>query len=168
MWRIGSTLPTVCAVRINGAPRHDRTATPRCDPQPAGACLCAGATAEIRAMSKQLPGRTSGQMRDAPAGAVFVWCTSHTAYPHALARHLGREDLLIMPSSWLASNRVRGVSLPVVLDHALAASHAYQDALSWLRQRNLLVGWLCPPPSQTRSHASEHKPAACPPPREAS
>ena len=41
-------------------------------------------------------GRSSEQMKAAPAGAVYVWVNSMLGYPKALARAVGREDLRIV------------------------------------------------------------------------
>ena len=42
-------------------------------------------------------GRTTRQMENAPYGATFVWCSNHGLhYPRMLAKHLGRDDLIIV------------------------------------------------------------------------
>lgn len=54
-------------------------------------------------------GRTMRQMKDAPRGAVFVWCNAHLSYPRRLAKAIGRDDLLVVvPLSWLAPHNVYG------------------------------------------------------------
>jgi hypothetical protein len=68
--------------------------------------------------SQRGTGRTTKQMRDAPQGAIFVWCNGHTDYPRALARHLGREDLRIEPRSFVESNTHMATSKPIIQDHA--------------------------------------------------
>jgi hypothetical protein len=60
-------------------------------------------------------GRTTRQMLDAPKGALYVWCNKHLDYPRALARHLGRADLVVVSPSY----ERRGYSSAlVILDHA--------------------------------------------------
>ena len=67
-------------------------------------------------------GVTSAQMRDAPFGAVFVWCNSALHYPETLARHLGRNDLIIRPASWLTPDNVLTSRRRIVIDHAMNTS----------------------------------------------
>ena len=66
-------------------------------------------------------GRTTRQMREAPHGALFVWCNAHTNYPSLLAANLGRADLRVVGLPWLTDGgeRLRGVSCAIVLDHAV-------------------------------------------------
>ena len=83
-------------------------------------------------------GRTTEQMRAAPEGAIYVWVNSVLAYPKGLAHHLGRSDLEVVPESWLEPKRVRGLTRPVVLDHALKIARPDQrGALSYLQRRGL-------------------------------
>lgn len=65
-------------------------------------------------------GETARQLKDAPQGATFVWCTDDLAYPKRLARALKREDIHIVGVSWVREERWRGVKFPsrVILDHA--------------------------------------------------
>lgn len=64
-------------------------------------------------------GRTTQQMKDAPHGALFIWCTGDTRYPKALARLLGRDDLQIVPLSFLSGPSGLGRTFTgLVLDHA--------------------------------------------------
>jgi hypothetical protein len=66
-------------------------------------------------------GRTTKQMKDAPQGAVFVWCNASLNYPRNLAMQLGRTDLRIFGPSVFDEEayRLRGLELPaIVLDHA--------------------------------------------------
>lgn len=69
-------------------------------------------------------GRTTRQMKEAPKGALFIWCTSNdTLYPRALARDLDREDLVIIRLPRFASeiDQHRGRRYPaVIVDHAAA------------------------------------------------
>jgi len=66
-------------------------------------------------------GWTSQQMREAPQGAVYVWCNAHLDYPRDLARHLRREDLVIVAPhqiEWPETTRYRTRRSGIVLDHA--------------------------------------------------
>ena len=79
-------------------------------------------------------GATTRQMQEAPKGAVFVWCNDKTSYPRDLARHLGRDDLLIKSPEWL-EHRWHGLSLTgVIVDHSASLTRAqwegYQGALT--------------------------------------
>lgn len=64
-------------------------------------------------------GRTTRQLMEAPPGAIYV-CPhpAEASYTQALARHLHRTDLRIETPAFLHGNRWRGITLPVVLDHA--------------------------------------------------
>lgn len=81
-------------------------------------------------------GRTTRQMQEAPAGAVFVWCTSELWYPQDLARRLGREDLeIIRPSQlqpqWFMGRTVKGL----VIDHAASLGLSQYEAVDYIRTR---------------------------------
>lgn len=64
-------------------------------------------------------GHTTHQMEKAPQGATFVWCNNDAHYAKLLAGHLGRDDLIIKPSSWFHEGflrfKFRG---QIVVDHA--------------------------------------------------
>jgi len=68
--------------------------------------------------SKRGTGRTTQQMRDAPYGACFVWCTEQLGYPRRLAMWLQRGDLTIIPPSQDLDDFHRGTTWAVVRDHA--------------------------------------------------
>lgn len=92
-------------------------------------------------MSDRQTGRTTQQMLEAPRGAVYVWCNSRMAYPRALADHIGRGDLHIMPLSWLCQRIALKPGLGgIVLDHAAQPDSEQLAALAYLRDR------LNPPP----------------------
>ena len=74
--------------------------------------------------------RTTEQMKSAPRGAVFVWCTENLAYPRALAAHLGRQDLELRTPSWCATGLRGREPCAVVLDHAARLSQAGMQALT--------------------------------------
>jgi hypothetical protein len=62
---------------------------------------------------------TTAQMKMAPPGAVFIWCTTDISYPKSLAWSLGREDLQIWPSPKLDERYIRGrLFQSFVVDHA--------------------------------------------------
>jgi len=65
-------------------------------------------------------GRTTEQIRNAPLGAIFIWCNFDTDYPKMLAWELDRRDLLIWSRSILSnSDPLRGRRLKgIVVDHA--------------------------------------------------
>jgi hypothetical protein len=91
-------------------------------------------------MSDRQTGQTTQQMNNAPLGAVFVWCNSRTHYPQALAKTLGREDLVVRPLSWLERRNVMGRTFPgVVVDHAAPCDTEAYEALNYLRTRCVMV-----------------------------
>jgi hypothetical protein len=62
---------------------------------------------------------TTAQMKMAPPGSIFIWCTTDISYPKHLARSLGREDLQIWPSPKLDERYIRGrLFQSFVVDHA--------------------------------------------------
>lgn len=63
-------------------------------------------------------GRTSQQIKDAPVGAIFVWCNEGLSYVNALAEHLGRKDVKIVRASYYKIGYTAGLSRPIVIDHA--------------------------------------------------
>lgn len=71
------------------------------------------------ASNTTLPGRTSQQLLDAPRGATFVWCTNNLSYVRALARHLGRTDLVLVGKVGLEHSLCHGRRGLIVVDHAL-------------------------------------------------
>lgn len=85
-------------------------------------------------------GHTTQQMKDAPKGAVFVWCNSRIDYPLNLAKTLGRDDLVVRPLSWLEPRNVMGRNFPgVILDHAAQPGSEGHAALHYLRTRGVLT-----------------------------
>ena len=79
-------------------------------------------------------GETSRQMLAAPQGAVFVWNNNHIAYAKALARRLGREDLVVVRLEWLTGNAWRGTTLTgLVIDHAAGLTVEQADRASCIR-----------------------------------
>lgn len=80
-------------------------------------------------------GTTTRQMKEAPKGAVFVWCTGHIDYPILLARKIGREDLQIKTPTWL-EDRWRGLELTgVVVDHAARLTDRQWDGFHGAQTR---------------------------------
>lgn len=86
-------------------------------------------------------GRTFNQIKNAPQGAIFVWCSHDTSHPTRLARMAGRTDLSIRPSSWLDWRNVAGLEIPnVVIDHAARISgKGTQDVLMRLKASGTVV-----------------------------
>ena len=71
-------------------------------------------------------GHTSYQMEKLPERGVYIWCNGDITYPKALAKFLGREDILVAPSTYY------------VLDHHLeslarkhGAKHFTVDHAYW-------------------------------------
>jgi hypothetical protein len=85
-------------------------------------------------------GRTTQQMKDAPKGAVFVWCNHMLDYPEQLKKRIGRDDLKIVAPGWLTFESWRGMKLSgVVIDHAARLSdkqfNSYQEAKARVRRK---------------------------------
>ncbi len=113
-------------------------------------------------------GRTSAQMREAPAGAIFIWCNGQLDYPCRLAHHLGRTDLEIFglgmldrPDRFFGRN-----SIHIVLDHAAVPSPRQRAMLAELETRcrvrrppleivNLAVERINPPPVDLTAYAMQ-------------
>jgi len=81
-------------------------------------------------------GRTTRQMQDAPIGGIFVWVNSMVSYPKSLAKHLGRDDLVIQPLHWLRIENIAGRDgLKIVVDHAAMLDDRNYDALACAKAR---------------------------------
>lgn len=65
-------------------------------------------------------GQTTEQLRNAPHGAIFVWCNDSLSYPRQLAAKLKRGDLRIVGYSFFDDKYSwRGITASaIVLDHA--------------------------------------------------
>jgi hypothetical protein len=76
-------------------------------------------------MSERGSDRTTKAMREAPRGAIYVWCGNDISYAKDLALHLVRDDLIIcrgnIRSVEIAAQGTRHI---VVVDHA---RHAFND-----------------------------------------
>lgn len=89
-------------------------------------------------------GRTSKQMLSALPGAVFVWCNVHAEYARALARCLGRPDLVIVtPKVFFEGKGYLITTAPVLIDHAyrpttLREEDCYLEAKKHLRAQGQL------------------------------
>lgn len=91
-------------------------------------------------MTDRQTGLTTRQIKDAPVGAVYVWCNSATSYPKALAHDLGRKDIQVKPLSWLAPQNVYGHNIAaVVIDHAARLDALAYEAIGYLRAHNSLI-----------------------------
>lgn len=86
-------------------------------------------------------GTTTNQMKSAAQNALYVWCNQYLNYPKALARHLRREDLQIVPPCHLdIPDAIRGLRRDVVIDHAAALTHRQMDVYGeYLRYRETLT-----------------------------
>lgn len=81
-------------------------------------------------------GTTSAQMLNAPAGCVFVWCTSDLFYPTELSRNLGRTDLEIVRPSWLTDQRWQGREFTgIELDHHCKLTTEQYDCFEYALTR---------------------------------
>ena len=82
-------------------------------------------------------GRTTKQLREAPRGALFIWCNGNLAYARSMAANLGRSDIDIRgPDVFDAhgSLQLRGRFWPkVIIDHA-----AQLSCEQWARYSELL------------------------------
>ena len=63
-------------------------------------------------------GKTTEQVKNASKDAIYVWPTHHLIYIKELVKHLGREDLKIVTTSYISLNNCRGSDREIVLDHA--------------------------------------------------
>ena len=76
-------------------------------------------------------------MKEAPQGAVFIWLNNQTDYPRRLAKHLGREDLLVVGPHWLDYGWAGRKFSGIVVDHAAAFNDGeherYQHAILRIR-----------------------------------
>lgn len=90
-------------------------------------------------------GRTTQQLKDAPQGAIFVWCNGRVDYPQNIARDMGRDDIRIKPFSWLEERNILGLrDIKVVIDHATpevnpTISDTTWNAIRLLRSRGMLI-----------------------------
>lgn len=79
-------------------------------------------------------GNTSKQIREAPQGAVFVWCNHHIWYPRELAKFLKREDLDIQPPNWIKTENIQGRTFRgIVVDHAAQLRPSERNLLAIAR-----------------------------------
>lgn len=84
-------------------------------------------------------GITTLQMLNAPKDAVYVWVNSKLLYPKHLARHLGRDDLVICTRGLLTAENVVLSKTYWVIDHALEEQRftsSQIDALVEISRRN--------------------------------
>lgn len=64
-------------------------------------------------------GTTTKQLLEAPENSIYVWVNGKVDYPKRLAAHLGRDDIKIVPPSFIGDQKLRGRNNPIVLDHAV-------------------------------------------------
>lgn len=86
----------------------------------------------------RLTGKTTTQIKNAPKGAVFIWCNGTLGYPKDLARSLDREDLLVVGPSYVSNLRSYASTKPVVVDHAARFTLEQWAILDRLHARGLL------------------------------
>lgn len=82
-------------------------------------------------------GRTTRQMVNAPEGAVYVWVSADLDYPRHLAHRLGRDDLRIVDSKWLAREDATASTTYVVIDHATLRVRTNHVNAIWQGYRRL-------------------------------
>lgn len=69
-----------------------------------------------------MDGLTSNAILRAPHNSIYVCIDmSHVGYVRSLANHLQRDDLRIVPESWVAERHYLGMDIgtSVVVDHAV-------------------------------------------------
>ena len=88
------------------------------------------------------PDWTEKALREAPANAIYVWCSEHMAYPRDLCARLQRADIKVVPASWLGERHWRGINPDrILLDHGLFDSEAggvnapLVEFLAWVANR---------------------------------
>lgn len=90
-------------------------------------------------------GRSTRQMQAAPIGAhVVVLHQIHVAYSRRLAERIGREDLKIVPLTFLDDNRWRGLKFAgLIVDHACFEYPAIGEREAEQRyRRRLAIDWI--------------------------
>lgn len=53
-------------------------------------------------------GTTTKQLLEAPENSIYVWVNGKVDYPKRLAAHLGRDDIKIVPPSFIGDQKLRG------------------------------------------------------------
>jgi hypothetical protein len=79
-------------------------------------------------------GATAAQMKDAPRDAIYIWVNNKLAYPRALARLLGREDLDIRSPVFFETDARFGHRGAIVIDHATRLTP--RQAEGWAQWRS--------------------------------
>ena len=74
-------------------------------------------------------GRTTTQIKNALIGAVYIWPVyASINYPKEIARRLGRDDLRVVPLSWLHTDGYLKIEYSeIVLDHAASARASMRE-----------------------------------------
>lgn len=91
-------------------------------------------------MMERGTGKTTEQMKEAPEGAVFIWCNDNLWYPRDLAKRLQREDLRIKGISALDRFELYGLRVPIIVDHAAELSERQAHLLQALNCRSQTAG----------------------------
>jgi hypothetical protein len=82
-------------------------------------------------------GRTTEQLRNAPPNSIFIWVGDSSHYARDLVRHIGRDDIEVMPRQVLTPNsiRLRGQRRPIIVDHAINMAE-YPEASAIIKRTN--------------------------------
>lgn len=83
-------------------------------------------------------GKTTKQLIDAPKNSIYVWVNGKVDYPKRLAAYLGRDDIKIVPQSFIGDQKLRGINNPIVLDHAVHLTHEqFNEYFLYANKNNL-------------------------------
>lgn len=85
-----------------------------------------------------MTGTTTRQMREAPRGATYLWCTNDLTYPTRLQRSIGRADLAVTPASRLGEF-VDWTPENIVIDHAVHITPDRARQIAALMRRGVRV-----------------------------
>lgn len=80
-------------------------------------------------------GRTTRQIKNAPNGAIFVWCNNRIDYPERLASELGRDDIEVVSPAWLVQGWIGRTLTVIVIDHAARLSDCEVHGLAYAEAR---------------------------------
>lgn len=82
-------------------------------------------------------GRTTRQMQAAPPDSVYIWNSAYCKAAHDIALKAGREDLTILPYTWLdQAGRAREVNKYITVDHAVRLTALQQAAVDDVNSRH--------------------------------
>lgn len=96
-------------------------------------------------------GRTTRQMVGAPLNSVYIWNSAYCKAAHDIALRAGREDLTILPYTWLdQAGRAREVNKYITVDHAVRLTALQQAAVDDVNSRHRTMA-AAPAPAQRRA-----------------